>query len=86
MTATKITITTIKKLADTGGWIWDGDVRGFGARKQTRDVFYYLRYRLGGRQFMRRIGRHGAPFTPDTARQTARVGLGGQASNIWKWR
>ena len=25
---------------------------------------------------MKRIGRHGSPFTPDTARQVARVGLG----------
>jgi integrase len=76
MTATKITITSVKKLADTGGWIWDSEVRGFGARKQTRDVFYYLRYRLDGRQYMRRIGRHGSPWTPETSRQTARVGLG----------
>jgi integrase len=73
---TKITITSVKKLAETGGWIWDSEVRGFGARRQTRDVFYYLRYRLGGRQFMKGIGRHGSPWTPDTARQTARVGLG----------
>jgi integrase len=76
MATQKITITTVKKLAQEGGWIWDPEVRGLGARKQTRDVFYYLRYRLGGRQYMKRIGRHGSPFTPDTARQVARVGLG----------
>ena len=76
MATQKITITTVKKLAQEGGWLWDPEVRGLGARKQTRDVFYYLRYRLGGRQYMKRIGRHGSPFTPDTARQVARVGLG----------
>jgi integrase len=72
----KITITTVKKLAAETGWRWDDEVRGFGARRQTRDVFYYLRYRLAGKQYMKRIGRHGSPFTPDTARQLARIGLG----------
>jgi integrase len=76
MATQRITLTTLKKLAEEGGWLWDTDCAGFGARRQIRAVFYYLRYRLGGRQFMRRIGRHGSPFTPDTARQLARIGLG----------
>jgi integrase len=76
MATQKITITTVKKLAQEGGWLWDTDCAGFGARRQTRDVFFYLRYRLGGRQWMKRIGRLGAPWTPETARQHARVGLG----------
>ena len=74
MATQKITITTVKKLAQ--GWLWDTDCAGFGARRQTRDVHFYLRYRLGGKQFMRRIGRLGSPWTPETARQLARVGLG----------
>jgi integrase len=76
MATQKITITSVKKLAAEGGWVWDTDCAGFGARRQTRDVFFYLRYRLGGRQFMRRIGRLGSPWTPETARQIAWVGLG----------
>jgi hypothetical protein len=76
MATQKITISAMKKLAAEGGWVWDTDCAGFGARRQTRDVFFYLRYRLGGRQFMRRIGRLGSPWTPETARQIARVGLG----------
>jgi integrase len=76
MATQKITLTTVKKLASEGGWLWDTDCAGFGARRQTRDVFFYLRYRLGGRQHMKRIGRLGSPWTPETARQLARVGLG----------
>jgi integrase len=76
MATQKITITTVKKLAAEGGWLWDTDCAGFGARRQTRNVHFYLRYRLGGKQYMRRIGRLGSPWTPETARQLARVGLG----------
>jgi integrase len=76
MATRKITITSVRQLAQEGGWIWDPETAGFGARRQTRAVHFYLRYRLGGRQFMRRIGRLGSPWTPDTARQVARVGLG----------
>ena len=47
MATQKITITTVKKLAPEGGWLWDTDCAGFGARRQTRDVHFYLRYRLG---------------------------------------
>jgi integrase len=76
MATQKITVSAMKKLAQEGGWLWDTDCAGFGARRQTRDVHFYLRYRLGGRQHMRRIGRLGSPWTPDTARQVARIGLG----------
>jgi integrase len=76
MATHKITLTAVKRLAAEGGWLWDTDCAGFGARRQTRDVHFYLRYRLGGRQHMKRIGRLGAPWTPETARQIARIGLG----------
>jgi hypothetical protein len=49
MATQKITITTVKKLAAEGGWLWDTETAGFGARRQTRDVHFYLRYRLGGK-------------------------------------
>jgi integrase len=55
-----------------------GSVTGFFARRQQSDavsfgVFYRSR---GGRQRWFTIGRHGAPWTPDTARDEARVILG----------
>src|SRR5262245_59461352 len=59
-----------------GQQLWDNVVRGFGARRQRGDVFYLLRYRLGGAQRFVTIGRHGAPWTPDTARREAQRLLG----------
>src|SRR5215472_16534503 len=68
----KITISSIAKLQ---GWLWDIAVTGFGARRQTNGVFYYIRYRHNGQQVVRSIGRHG-PWTPDTARARAKQLLG----------
>jgi integrase len=69
----KVTITAIGKLQ---GWLWDTTCVGFGARRQTNGTFYYVRYRHGGTQTLRSIGRHGSPWTPDTARARARELLG----------
>jgi integrase len=71
---------TISSLRDLEGWLWDSAVIGLGARKQTRGVFYYLRYRHNGSQIMKSIGRHGSPWTPDTARNRAKELLGTLAS------
>jgi integrase len=64
----------------TEGWLWDAGhrsaVNGFGVRRQTDGAFYYIRYRLGGRQRMRSIGRHGSPWTCDGARNEAKRLLG----------
>jgi integrase len=68
----KITISSINKLQ---GWLWDIGVIGFGARRQTNLVHYYVRYRHNGIQVVRSIGRHGA-LTPDTARARAKQLLG----------
>jgi integrase len=72
MATGNITKTAVDTLS---GWLWDGGharaVNGFGARRQTDGVFYYLRYRLAGRQRMKSIGRHGSPWTPETARKEA---------------
>jgi integrase len=73
MATGKITLSSIAQLS---GWLWDTTVNGFGARRQTKGVFYYLRYRRDGSQFMRSIGRHGSPWTPDTARTRALELLG----------
>ncbi|MFZ2077136.1 MAG: tyrosine-type recombinase/integrase [Xanthobacteraceae bacterium] len=62
---------TLGSLRGLEGWLWDDRVIGFGARRQTRGIFYYLRYRRDGAQVMRSIGRHGSPWTPDTARNEA---------------
>ena len=74
MATGKITKSAVERL--DGGWIWDSEVKGFGVRRQLEGAFYYLRYRLGGRQMMKSIGRHGSPWTPDTARRAAQEALG----------
>ncbi len=75
----KITKIAVGRLP-AGGLLWDQAVIGFGARRQLRDVFYLLRYRLNGRQRFITIGRHGSPWTPDTARTEAKRLLGLVAS------
>src|SRR3974390_1543757 len=72
MAVGKITISAINKLQ---GWLWDTNVMGFGARRQTNLVHYYVRYRHNGTQIVKSIGRHGA-LTPDTARIKAKQLLG----------
>jgi integrase len=75
----KITKTTVEQL-QPGDWLWDADhrevVKGFGARRQIDGIFYYIRFRLNGRQHIKSLGRHGSPFTPDTARSKAKAALG----------
>jgi integrase len=56
-----------------GEIIWDSSLPGFGARRQrSKAVSYVLFYRTEeGRQRWYTIGRHGAPWTPETARAEA---------------
>jgi len=63
---------------EPGATVWDLTVAGFCARRQQSDaVAYCLKYRtLDGRQRWHTIGRHGTPWTPDTARDEARRLLG----------
>ena len=65
-----------------GGIIWDASLRGFGARRQRSEaVSYVLFYRTKeGRQRWFTIGRHGAPWTPESARDEAQRLLGGVAN------
>jgi integrase len=68
----RISLKTIGELAP-GQTIWDADVKGFGVRCQRRAAVYVLKYRDQiGRQHFLTIGRHGSPWTPDTARKEAR--------------
>jgi integrase len=75
----KVTISSVSRLE---GWLWDSTVIGFGARRQTTHVHYYVRYRMNGGQVMKSIGRHGAPWTPETARNEARRLLGVVATGV----
>src|SRR6185437_15540721 len=61
-----------------GQEIWDATVPGFGARRQRSEaIAYVLLYRTSeGRSRRFTIGRHGAPWTPDSAREEARRLLG----------
>ena len=61
-----------------GQKVWDGSVSGFGARRQDGGVISYIVvYRTReGRQRTYTIGKHGSPWSPDSARQEARRVLG----------
>lgn len=73
----RIGLREVRALAP-GRVIWDSVVPGFGARRQrSAAVAYVLFYRTAeGRQRWHTIGRHGAPWTPDNARDEARRILG----------
>ena len=75
-----LTIKSVEKLS-LNSVEWDEgkrSVSGFGIRRRTgKTVVYVLKYRtLDGRQRWHTIGRHGAPWTPDIARNEALRVLG----------
>ena len=69
----KISLRDIRVL-QPGQTIWDGSVSGLAARRQVSPVVsYILMYRtMDGRKRTYTIGKHGSPWTPETARQEAR--------------
>jgi integrase len=71
MTTQRITKSVVDRLKSRGT-VWDDDCRGFGVRRQVRDASYVLKVRVHGRQRFLTIGKHGAPWTPETARIRAR--------------
>ena len=75
MAVRRVTKTVVDRLP-ASGVVWDTDVRGFGVRRQQGDASYVLKVRVGTRQRFLTIGRHGAPWTPETARREARRLLG----------
>lgn len=75
MAIAKINMRTVAGLAP-GSYVSDAIVQGFGVRRQKDGAYYYLRFRKNGVQQMRSIGRHGSPWTPDTARNEAKRLLG----------
>jgi integrase len=73
---TRIGLRDVRALGP-GEIVWDTGVIGFGARRQRDSVAYILKYRTAdGRQRWHTIGRHGAPWTPEMAREKAREVLG----------
>jgi len=77
MSGKRIGLKEIRAMAP-GETIWDSAVPSFGARRQKGPaVTYVLKFRTAeGRQRWHTIGRHGAPWTPDTAREEAKRLLG----------
>jgi Arm DNA-binding domain/Phage integrase, N-terminal SAM-like domain len=77
--AQKVSKRTVDQLS--AGVIWDRDVKGFGVRCRILGAKYYvLKMRAGGRQRWITIGRHGSPWTPETARREALRLLGLRAA------
>ena len=55
-----------------GAVLWDQELKGFGARCRTSGARYYLvKFRARGQQRWVTIGRHGSPWTAETARTEA---------------
>lgn len=72
----KITITTVETIPPNAV-VWDTSLKGFCIRRQSGDaVSYRLKLRVNGRQRFVTIGRHGHPWSPDTARKHALKILG----------
>ena len=79
---TKRSVDALKPAADGAeAVLWDSELKGFGVRVQRGGAkSYVLHYRAGtGRGAPLRkltIGRHGSPWTPETARKEAKTLLG----------
>jgi integrase len=70
----KLTKRAVDGLAATSNnaVMWDTDVKGFGVRcRRSGAKYYIIKVRIGGRQRWLTIGRHGSPWTPETARREA---------------
>lgn len=66
----RITLALISRLKP-GETIWDSDVKGFGVRYRRTTITYVFKKRINGQQTWLTIGRHGSPWTPETARKKA---------------
>ena len=80
---TKITKRAVDQLAPNRhqSILWDSDLKGFGARcRPSGAKFYVVKTRINGRQRWLTIGRHGSPWTVETARREALRLLGLRAA------
>jgi integrase len=74
----RINKTSVDALSPASGelFLWDEDLRGFGVKATPSGAKSYLvQYRIGGRGAKVKrytIGRHGSPWTADTARSEAK--------------
>ncbi len=79
MPTKKITLNSVKDIKPSET-LWDTDTTGFGCRCQQQDKIFVVKYRVGSgraaRQRFYKIGKLGAPWTPDTARDEAKRILG----------
>lgn len=67
----RVTKQSVERLR-AGEMIRDTDLVGFGVRRQKGDgATYFLQKRIGARVRWVTIGRHGSPWTPETARREA---------------
>lgn len=65
---TKTTVTALKP----GQIIRDTVVKGFGARMRQNAITYFVSTRINGKKTWLTIGKHGSPWTVETARDHAR--------------
>lgn len=65
-----ITVTAVKGL-EPGEEVLDDVLKGFGVRRQLQSASYFVLKRINGRLRRITIGRHGSPWTPETARKHA---------------
>lgn len=66
-----VTLDAVKRMGPNE-FLWDAKIPGFGVRRQKSEARTYLiKTRISGRQRWFTIGRHGAPWTPETARKEA---------------
>jgi integrase len=63
----KVTVSAVKALKP-GDELRDRELRGFGVRCQERAISYFVQAKIDGRLKRLTIGRHGSPWTPETAR------------------
>ena len=75
----KITLKALESLKD-GQILWDTELRGFGVRARGTGLYYVLKTRVQGQQRWFTIGKHGAPWTPETARRKV-LGLLGEIAD-----
>ena len=75
----KITLKALEGLTH-GQILWDTELRGFGVRARGTGLYYILKTRVSGQQRWFTVGKHGAPWTPDTARKKV-LGLLGEIAN-----
>src|SRR5262249_5583862 len=63
----------LTKLQQRGDIVWDGQLKGFGARRSENFITFVLMYRtLEGPQRWCTIGKYGSPWTADAARDEAK--------------